>query len=106
MGRLQLVDGIPRTQPDPGALPTIYDETLLVVASSPGTGEILGPITTGTPITLPDSKIYSGDELEVYLDGNRLVPVLDYNYDSSTQVSFTFQLMVGDLIRFRVDRNL
>ena len=100
---LTLLNGIPKLQ-DEAASVSIYDQTLKVVASSPGAGEILGPITAGVPVTLPAGKTYTSNELEVYIDGNRMKPVFDYNHNSSTTVTFTFQLLVGDVIRFRVDR--
>jgi hypothetical protein len=101
--KLALVLGIPRMV-DESASPTIYDQTLKVVVASPGAGEILGPITAGTPITLPLGKTYTSDELEVYLAGDRMKAVFDYNFNSTTTVTFTFQLLVGDVIRFRIDR--
>jgi hypothetical protein len=65
-------------------------------------------ITSGTSITLPNSGTYSDDDLEVFMNGQRLNPVLDYNYVGSlpnrTQVSFTFDLFNTDKITFR--RNL
>lgn len=104
MAKLELVSGIPRMRPE-AANPTIYDETLEVVSSGAGAGEINGPISAGTPITLPNSKTYTGDELEVYLDGDRLISIFDYSYSSSTQIAFTFEIKPGDVIRFRIDRN-
>lgn len=104
MAKLALVNGLPRMVAEAGA-PTIYDETLIVVSGGAGAGEINGPITAGTPITLPDSKTYTGEELECYLGTDRLIPVYDYNYESSTQISFTFELEVDDIIRFRIDRS-
>lgn len=103
MAKLELVNGLPRMTAEAGS-PTIYDETLLVVSSGASAGEINGPITAGNPITLPTGKTYTGDELEVYLDGDRLKPVFDYTYDSSTTVAFTFEIKVGDVLRFRIDR--
>ena len=101
---LTLVNGIPRLV-DESATPVIYDEVLEVVASgASGDNEINGPISAGVLVALPDSRTYVGDELEVYLDGDRLKPIFDYNYSSSTQVAFTFELKVGDIIRFRIDR--
>lgn len=101
--KLALVNGVPRMV-DESASPTIYDETLVVVASGAGVGEINGPISTGTPVTLPSGKTYTADELEVYLDGDRLKSVFDYNHNSTTTVTFTFEIVVGDVIRFRIDR--
>lgn len=87
----------------------IYDESLKVVASSPGAGEIVGPVSAGTNIALPNSQTYSSMELQVYLNGDRLESVFDYSYVGSiprTQIQFTFSLEVGDRIDFRIDRSL
>lgn len=102
--KLELLLGIPRMTNESSS-PAIYDQTLKVVTSSPGAGEIAGPISAGTPVTLPSGQTYTSNELEMYLSGNRLIPVFDYSHTSSTSVSFTFQLIVGDVIRFRVDRS-
>lgn len=103
MAKLELVNGVPRMRAE-AAAPSIYDETLEVVSGTAGAGEVQGPISAGTPVTLPDSKTYTGDELEVWLDGDRLVPIFDYTFDSSTTVAFTFEIKVGDTLRFRIDR--
>ena len=104
MGKfLRLSNGVPRSFDEASSL-TIYDETLEVVASGAGAGQINGPISAGTSISLPNSQTYTAGELEVYLSGNRLTYILDYAYVSGTQVSFTFQLEVKDFIRFRIDR--
>lgn len=103
--KLALVSGIPRMV-DESASPTIYDETLEVVSSGAGAGEINGPISAGTPVTLPSAKTYTGDELECYIDGDRLTPVFDYTFDSTSTVAFTFELKAGDVLRFRIDRGV
>lgn len=107
MGKfLRLSDGIPRSFQESSST-AIYDETLDVVGGSPGAGEIAGPITSGTPITLPSSQEYDSEELEVYVNGQRMDSLLDYNFEGSpprTQISFTFDIVVGDRLRFRVDR--
>ena len=99
MGKfLRLVNGVPRMQ-DEGASIPIYDETYTVG---------VGGVTTGSPISLPSSQTYNSEELEVYLNGQRLDDTIDYNYIGSvprTQVSFTFDLLENDLIRFRIDRS-
>jgi len=103
---LRLVNGVPRMV-DESASPTIYDESIDVVSGTPGAGEIQGPVSAGTPVTLPSSKTYDSEELEVWLNNVRLEVVADYNYEGSTprtQVSFTFNLEVGDVVRFRIDR--
>ena len=106
--KLALVNGLPRMIDESGS-PTIYDDYLKVVSSgASGENEInLADVETGDLITLPNSGTYEGDELELYLNTDRLHDVFDYNYVGSgtrTQVSMTFDLEVGDLLRFRVDR--
>ena len=96
-GFLRLSNGIPRTFPESASLP-IFDETITIGA---------GGVTTGTLVTLPSSQTYSGEELELYLNGQRIDSVIDYNFEGSiprTQISFTFDLVEGDLLRFRIDR--
>jgi len=98
MGKfLRLSGGVARQFDEAGSSP-IYDEVY----------DILSPVTTGTPLTLPSSQTYDSDELEVYLGVTRLIPLADYNYVSTpprTQISFTFNLEIGDKIRFRIDRS-
>lgn len=103
---LRLVNGQPRSFAESSSLP-IYDQPLTVVASGAGANQINGPVTSGTNVTLPSSGTYTGAELEVRLNGQRLEQLLDYSYvgvGSKTQVAFTFDLSVGDRIDFRVDR--
>lgn len=79
---------------DEASTTTIYDQAIDVVAT----------ITTGTNVTLPASGTYDSQELEVYLNGQVLDDVTDYNFVGSpprTQVAFTFDLVAGDRIRFR-----
>lgn len=98
MGKfLRLVNGVPRMQDEASSV-TIYDEEI----------ELSATLTTGNPLTLPSSGTYNSDELEVYLNGQRLNSVVDYNYYGSvprTAVSFTFDLVDGYKVRFRVDRS-
>lgn len=101
---LRLVNGVPKSFAESGS-PAIYDTTLEIVASGAGAGQLNGPITSGTNITLPSSQTYTGDELQVYLNGLRLDNVFDYNTPNSTQINFTFGLVAGDIIRFYIDRN-
>jgi hypothetical protein len=73
---------------------TIYDEIIAVGST----------ITTGTAITLPNSQTYTDVELEVYLNGQLLEDVSDYNYVGiapRTQIQMTFDLIAGDRLRFR-----
>lgn len=105
---LSLVNGVPRQSVLPGTQP-IYDESLTIVASGAGANQVNGPITAGTSVTLPLSQTYTGAELNIYLNGDRLESVFDYSYVGSgstkTQVQFTFQLVVGDRVDFRIDRS-
>lgn len=95
MGRfLRLVNGIPR-QADESSASVIYDESV----------DLVGTLTTGTNYTLPNSGSYTGEELEVFLDGQTLDSGSDFNFvgagPTRTQVVFTFDLLAGDRLRFR-----
>ena len=65
-----------------------YREKYTIIDDSAGAGELLGPIAVGTNVTLPNSGTYTSTELVVMYNGVILTPVVDYNYTSSTQVSF------------------
>lgn len=87
---------------------TIYDQSLTVVASGAGANQINGPVNAGVSVTLPGSQTYTSAELNIFLNGDRLEPTFDYTYVGSplrTQVQFTFQLVVGDRVDFRIDRS-
>lgn len=103
---LQIVNGIPKMVEET-APPAIYDEYLLVVGSSPGPNEILGPVAPSTNITLPASGTYNGEELLVDLNGVSMENGYDFNFVGSpprTQISFNFQLDIGDRIYIRKHR--
>lgn len=91
---LRLISGIPRMQ-DVSVVPgDIYDETTLMGA----------PVTAGVSITLPASETYEDKELKIELNGQLLEAVIDYNYVGSiprTQIQMTFDLVVGDRLRFK-----
>lgn len=92
---LQMVNGVPRAVTT--VVPTIYDQTFTAV----------GTVTTGTAISLPASGTYLSAELEVYFNGQRINVTDDYIYVGSgtrTQIQMTFDLLLGDKIRFRMDR--
>lgn len=104
MGKfLRLINGVPRSISEANGSP-IYDESIVLVSANPGPGEMLGPISTGVLVALPLGESYTAEELEVYLNGQRLEDVVDFNFSSSTEVAFTFDLLVNDRIRFRKDR--
>ena len=84
MGKfLRLVNGRLKQQDEVASTPvTIYDQSITVGA---------GGISSGTSVSLPSSQTYTSQELEVYLNGQRVDSVLDYNYVGSaprTQISF------------------
>ena len=93
---ITLSNGVPHLAAE--ASGSIYDESTTVGAT----------ITSGTNVTLPSSGTYTGNELEIYYNGQRLEDVVDYVWVGSpprTQVYFTFDLNPGDIIRFRKDAN-
>lgn len=99
-----------------------YDESYLVVAAAPGTGEILGPIATGTTINIPVNSRVGGSPqqyyvvgkgaLEVYLNGQYLFQNSPGGWyevgtvgNQSFQIEIDQDLIVGDRITFRLDAN-
>lgn len=105
---LRLSNGVPRSFAE-GASVAIYDERLIIVSGAPvDSNEATGPINAGVNVTLPDSGTYTGLELQIYLNGDRLETVADYAYVGSgsgkTQVQFTFSLVVGDTVDFVIQR--
>lgn len=103
---LRLTNGVPRSFAESSST-TIYDQSLTVVASGAGANEINGPVNAGVSITLPGSQTFTSAELQIFLNGNHLEPVFDYTYVGSpprTQIQFTFGLIVGDRVDFRIDR--
>lgn len=92
-----------------------YEETMTVVAGAPADdNEITGPVVALTTVTIPEnsrnsdlqeSYVVGEADLEVYLNGNRLQSGLDFNEigapgADSTDVEFTFQLEVDDVLIF------
>lgn len=107
--KLALVSGIPRMV-DEAAAPAIYDSNIWVISDSDVESDHYrkaSNMQSGDNVTLPDSGTYEGEELEIRLNGQRLRYLQDYIYVGSgtkTQVSFNFDMVVGDRIDFRVDR--
>jgi len=63
-------------------------------------------LIAGNAFTLPNAETYKSTELEVYLNGQLLENLIDYNYVGSiprTQVTFTFDILTTDRLRFRKD---
>lgn len=108
MGKfLRLSNGVPRSFNESASLP-IYDERLTIVSGAPAdSNEMTGPVNAGVNVTLPNGGEYTGLELQIYLNGDRLESVFDYAYVGSaprTQVQFTFGLVVGDTVDFVIQR--
>ena len=106
--KLTLVSGLPRMVNEGASATPIYDQSLTVVASGAGANEVNGPINAGVSVTLPSAGTYNSTELQIFLNGTRLEAVFDYNYVGAvmrTQVQFTFDLVVGDVLVFRIDRD-
>jgi hypothetical protein len=84
-----------RIDSDVANLSGIYDQVYSVISD----------IVTGTAVTLPASGTYSDIDLQVYLNGQLMESLIDYNFVGAVaprnQVAFTFDLEAGDLIRFR-----
>lgn len=91
---LRLTRGFARQSASP--VPSeVYDQTFV-----PG-----GTVSSGTAITLPSSGTYDSAELKIELNGQLLEVVIDYNYVGSvprTQVQMTFNLVLGDRLRFKL----
>lgn len=108
MGRfLRLHSGVPRGFEEGNSIP-IYSKSLSIVESDPGPDELVGPIITGTDITLPDGQEYHSKELQIFINGNRLESVFDYMYVGSvprTKIQFTFDLEILDRIDFIIERS-
>ena len=105
---LRLTNGFPRSASESSST-TIYDQRLTVVASgATGSNQINGPVLSGSNLTLPASGTYTGLELEIYWNGNRLEYLSDYSYVGSgsgkTQININFQLNVGDTVDFVILR--
>ena len=97
MSKLSLVNGLARMTAE-SSNPTIYDQSYTAV----------GAITSGTPITLPNSGTYTGLELEVFLNGIRINLTSDFSYVGSgtkTQISMAYNLENNDVLRFCKYRN-
>jgi len=74
---------------------TVYSETLIIGA---------GGVSTGTPISLPNSGDYLGEELEVKLNAAVMTLGSEYQYVGTgikTQIAFLFDLVENDTIDFK-----
>jgi hypothetical protein len=100
---VKLVNGVLRGVDVESALPSIYDQRSNIVST----------ITTGTAVTLPSSGSYTVSSgitsLNIYLNSLRLEYTSDWNTSgagpSFTAVVFTMDLVAGDVVDFRTERN-
>lgn len=112
------VNGIPTLKNISATLDPVYRAQLVVVSGAPGAGEIQTNgtdgdsrpiVTSGTDITLPSSETYEDHELNIYLNGKKQTYLIDYNFVGAgpgrTQIEFTFDLYVDDLIEFKKERD-
>lgn len=91
---LRLVNGMPRMQT---LSASVYDEVVIVG---------VGGLSSGSSVTLPSSQTYTGTDLKVFLNGQLLEVVEDYNYVGSaprTQIQTVFDLNEDERIRFRIE---
>lgn len=100
---LRLFNGVPRSFNESGSGAPIYNESYSVGST----------ITTGTPLTIPNSGVYTVTSgvtaLNVFLNGQKLIFTTDWNTSGAgpnyTAVSFTFDLLSGDVVEFREERD-
>jgi hypothetical protein len=85
------------------------EENLDIVSGAPSNGnELQGPISAGTPISIPNSETYEDTDLQIFFNGQQIDVIGEYNYVGAgpirTQIAFTFDLEAGDEITFRIDK--
>jgi len=83
-----------RVEGDSGA---IYDEVIVIGS---------GGLSAGSLITLPGLKTYNDIDLKVYLNGQYLEVVEDYNYVGSiprTQIQTVIDLFENERLRLRIE---
>lgn len=81
------------------ATPVFYDETWTLAS----------PVTSGTAITLPNSGSYIGEEIEVFVNNIPQDSYVDFNFvgtGTRTQISFTYPLRTGDVLRVRINKGV
>lgn len=88
-----------------------YEEIIEVISGAPSTdNEITGPVAANTLVKIPtnsrnfdvqESYGVGEGELEIFLNGDKLVVNKDYLESSVTEIEFTFILTVGDRLEFQ-----
>ena len=76
---------------------SIFDETIIIG---------VGGLVAGSMLTLPSSKEYFDIDLKLYLGGQLLAVVEDYNYVGAsprTQIQTVFDLLEDERVRFRIE---
>ena len=89
---------------------TIFDSFYSVVASGASGAHQINEsqVTNGTAFSLPESGSFTGNELQVWLNGALIMVSESYSYVGSgtmTQISLSFDGKAGDTIRFTKYRN-
>jgi len=88
-------------------IPRLIDEASTYTYEA--TYVVSSTISASTPIDLPDSETYDSSELSMYLNGLALEVTGDYDYVGSvprTQITMTFDLVAGDRLKFRKEKNI
>lgn len=93
-----------------------YEEIIEIIAGAPSNDrELTGPIAASTTVKIPkntrnsnvqETYIVGSADIEIVLNGSTLVLLKDYTEvglsgNASTDVQFTFQLEIGDILEFR-----
>ena len=94
---ITIVSGIPRLRGVYASTPQVYDTSIVVGG---------GGITAGTPIELPNNQTYTDLDLQVFLNGSAMTPVVDWGTVGGTprsSIAMTFDLVEGDQLRYRID---
>lgn len=111
---LALISGVPRQQTVTVSLPLIYDQSITVVASGASGPNQINASPASTAITLPGSETYtlntnSVPNLQIYMSGQRLEQIYDWNTVGSgpnfTQFSLTFATVALDRLDLIIERN-
>jgi hypothetical protein len=93
-----------------------YQEIIEIVSGAPSNDrEVTGPVVALTNVKIPkntrngdvqETFVVDKADIEIHLNGQELTVGKDYNEigisgDDSTEVEFTFQLEIGDILDFR-----
>ncbi len=102
---LSLVNGIPRMVDSTAG--AVYEESIEIVESNPTGNQLVGPISAGTSVTLPNTQTYTlnSDTLQLQLNSQPLEKTYDFNEVTDSTFSLTFEVIAGDRIDIRIDHS-